>query len=108
MRTYSHDYPSDITREQFEMVREELTPCSPKKKTTKPREIDLYDIFCAILYIIKGGIQWDMIPSDFPKKSIVRHYYDIWSKPRADGMTVLSEVLKKIGNNSQERRSPPR
>ena len=91
MRIYSHNYPSDITREQFEVIRVDLRP-KTKKNATKPREIDIYDIFCAILYIIKGGIQWDMIASDFPKKSIVRHYYDIWSEKRADGTTALSEV----------------
>jgi len=101
MRIYSHNYPSDITREQFALIQADLTP---KKKRTKPREIELYDIFCAILYIIKGGIQWDMIPTNFPKKSIVRHYYDIWTKKRADETTILSEVLKKISNNSQKRR----
>lgn len=91
-----HKYPSDITREEFEIIRPELEKA---KKSTKPREKDLYDIFCAILYLVKGGIQWRMLPSDFPKRGIVRYYYDVWSKEREDGTTLLSEVLKKIGDN---------
>ena len=71
MREYTHNYPSDISREEFEMIRTELEGA---KKRTKPREIDLYDIFCAILYLVKGGIQWRMLPSDFPKMGIVRYY----------------------------------
>jgi len=93
MRTFNHNYPSDITREQYEIVREDLEQVKTK---TKPREIDLYSVFCALLYIIKGGIQWSMLPSDFPKKSIVRYYYDKWSRPRADGTTILSTVLNKL------------
>jgi len=93
MREYSHNYPSDITRAEFEIIRPELEGA---KKTTKPRDIDLYDIFCAILYLIKGGIQWRMMPSDFPKRGIVRYYYDVWSKKREDGTTLLSSVLKKL------------
>ncbi len=93
MQEYSHNYPSDITREQFEVIRSELESA---KKTTKPRDIDLYDIFCAILYLVKGGIQWRMIPSDFPKRGIVRYYYDVWSKKREDGTTLLASVLKKL------------
>ena len=93
MRKYSHNYPSDITREQFEVIRPELESA---KKTTKPRDIDLYDIFCAILYLIKGGIQWRMMPSDFPKRGIVRYYYDVWSIKRDDGTTLLASVLKKL------------
>ena len=101
MRTYTHNYPSDITREQFELIREDLERA---KKTTKPRDIDLYSIFCAVLYIVKGGIQWRMIPADFPKKGIVRYYYDVWSAERADGATTLEIVLKKIDTNTKKRR----
>ncbi|GHU77436.1 transposase [Clostridia bacterium] len=96
-----HSYPSDITREEFDIISGELEQA---KKTTKPREIDLYDIFCAILYLIKSGCQWRMLPADFPKRGIVRYYYDVWSKEREDGTTLLSEVLKKIGDNDTERR----
>jgi hypothetical protein len=42
-----HSYPSDIKREEFEIVRPLLENA---RKTTKPRTIDLYDIFCAVLY----------------------------------------------------------
>ena len=101
MRTFTHNYPSDITREEFEIIRRELEAA---KKETKPREIDLYSVFCAILYLIKSGCQWRMIPSDFPKKGIVRYYYDVWAKKREDGSSVLSDVLKKIGDNGAQRR----
>ena len=100
MRIFSHKYPSDITREQFELIREDLEKA---KKSTKPREIDLYSVFCAILYLNKSGCQWDMISSDFPKRGIVRYYYDVWSEKREDGSTLLSEVLKKIGSYAQKR-----
>jgi len=99
MQAFTHNYPSDITREQFELIRGELEGA---KKQTKPRDIDLYSVFCAILYIVKGGIQWRMLPSDFPKRGIVRYYYDVWSAKLDDGGTLLSGVLKKIGHNSQE------
>ena len=38
-------YPSDISREQYESIR--LLLESGKK--TRPREVDLYDLFCAVL-----------------------------------------------------------
>ena len=101
MRTFTHNYPSDITHEEFEIIRKELEDA---RKTTKPRDIDLYSIFCAILYLVKSGCQWRMLPSDFPKWGIVRYYYDVWAEKREDGSSVLSEVLKKIGNDDQERR----
>lgn len=101
MKTFSHNYPSDITREQYEIIREELEHTKCK---TKPREIDLYSVFCALLYLLKGGIQWRMMPSDYPDHEIVRYYYRKWTRPKADGRTVFSQVLKKIGYNAQELR----
>lgn len=90
-----HGYPSDISREQFELIRPILEVA---RKQTKPREVDLYDVFCAVLYVLKSGCQWDMIPSDFPKQSTVYYYFQIWSETRRDGSdTVLETVLKKSG-----------
>ena len=28
---------------------------------------DLYDIFCAVLYLMEGGCSWRAIPHDLPK-----------------------------------------
>ena len=95
-----HHYPSDITREQFELIRKELEGA---KKKTRPRKTDLYDVFCAVLYIVKGGIQWRMLPSDFPKWQLVYYYYSIWKQPDDDGVSLLDRLLKKISENHTER-----
>ncbi len=88
-------YPSDITREQFEKIRPILESA---RKRTKPRKHDLYDIFCAILYLLKSGCQWDMIPKDFPKKDICYYYWSVWSKKRdEESCSILEQVLKKNG-----------
>jgi len=72
-------YPSDLTREQFEVIRVQL---ESSKKTTRPREVDLYDIVCGILYVLKSACQWRMLPSDFPKWVTVYSYFRQWkSKP---------------------------
>jgi transposase len=96
-----HNYPSDISREAFEIIRGDLEQA---KKKTKPRKKDLYDIFCAIVYLIQSGCPWRMLPADFPKRGLVREYYDGWSKVRGDGATVLSGVLKKNGDDVTQRR----
>lgn len=100
MRTFTHNYPSDITRDEFAIIQQDLEAA---KKETKPRDIDLYSVFCAVMYIVKSGCQWRMLPSDFPKWNIVRYYYDVWAKKREDGSSILSDVLKKIGNNCTQR-----
>lgn len=91
-----HNYPSDINREQFEIIREEL---EQSRRKTKPRKYDLYDIFCAVLYVLRGGIQWRMLPSDFPNWEIVYYYFTVWSEADEDGISMLERVLKKISTN---------
>ena len=86
-------YPSDITREQFEVIRPILDRA---KKTTHPRKYDLYDIFCAVLYLIKEGCTWRGIPHDFPKWENVRYHYDIWAKPDENGFSLLDGILRDL------------
>ncbi len=45
-------YPSDVSREQFEQIRPLLESV---RKKTKPRSVDLYEVWCAALYLLKSG-----------------------------------------------------
>ncbi len=86
-------YPSDIKREQFEVIRPLLE--SARKKTA-PRKVELYEVFCAVLYLLRTGCQWRALPSDFPKWRTVHSYFAIWSEPR-EGGSLLEQALKKSG-----------
>jgi transposase len=89
------EYPSDISRKQFEEIRPLLESA---RKKTRPREIDLYELFCAVLYILKSACQWRMLPRDFPKWQSVYAYFKIWGEKREEGKeSILEEVLKKNG-----------
>jgi transposase len=86
-------YPSDISREQFEVIKPLLE--SARRKTS-PRRVDLYEVFCAVLYLLRSGCQWRMLPEEFPKWRTVHSYFAIWSEPR-EGGTLLEQALKKSG-----------
>ena len=91
----AHFYPSDITRDQFDKIRPRL---ESGRKETRPRTIDLYNVFCAVLYILKSGCQWRMLPKDFPKWRSCHYYFSIWGEKNEDqAESILEEVLKKIG-----------
>lgn len=90
-------YPSDCTREQFEKIRPLLEGA---RKKTKPRTIDLYDVFCAIQYLVKSGCQWRMLPSDFPKWRNVHAYFEIWSEKEGNESSLLEQALKKISRRN--------
>lgn len=86
-------YPSDIKREQFEVIRPLLESAHRK---TAPRKVELYEVFCAVLYLLRTGCQWRALPSDFPKWRTVHSYFAIWSEPR-EGGSLLEQALKKSG-----------
>ncbi len=87
-------YPSDITRKAFELIRGDLESC---RKTTKKRKVDLYDVFCAVLYLTKEGCSWRAIPHDFPNRNTVRYYFDIWKEADEETETrILDQVLRKL------------
>jgi putative transposase len=55
-------YPSDLTEAQWALI-EPLLP-APKPKGRK-RRVDLRKITNGILYVLKGGISWRMLPREF-------------------------------------------
>ena len=87
-------YPSDISREQFERI---LPLLESARKKTRPRTVDLYEVFCAVLYLLKSGCQWRMLPREFPKWRTVHSYFAQWSEAREDGSSLLEQALKKSG-----------
>lgn len=86
-------YPSDITREQFELIKNFIQQA---KKATSPMKYDLYEIFCAVLYVLKEGCTWRALPHDYPKWEIVYYHYSTWAKPKENGKSLLDEILIKL------------
>ena len=50
----SHSYPSDINWEQFDRI---LPTLESARRRTKPRTVNLYNVFCGVLYLLKSGCQ---------------------------------------------------
>ena len=51
----------------------------PAKRGGRKREADERDVLNAILYVLSTGCQWRALPKDFPPKSTVWSYLDLWS-----------------------------
>lgn len=83
--------PSDIRREQFERIK---PPLKSARRRTAARKVDLYEVFCAVLYLLRSGCQWRMLPQGVPKWRTVHTYFAIWSAPR-EKSGLLEQALKK-------------
>ena len=88
----SHSYPSDISQEQFARI---LPTLESARRRTKPRTVDLYDVFCGVLYLLKSGCQWRMLPADFSNWRTCYKYFRQWSERPGPGQdSILEQVLK--------------
>lgn len=56
-------YPSDLTDEEWAAIE----PCLPgAARTGRKRPVDLREILNAIRYMVRSGVEWRMMPTNFP------------------------------------------
>jgi len=70
-------YPTDLSDKEWELL-ELLIP--PAKPGGRPREADMREIVNAIVYQLRSGGAWRLLPHDFPNWSTVYGYFNRWSK----------------------------
>ena len=70
-------YPSDMNEEEWALL-EPLIP--PARHGGRPRTVDMKEIVNAILYILRSGCQWRMLPHEFPPWSTVWTYFRTWRR----------------------------
>ncbi len=68
-------YPSDLTMEEWALVRP-LLPAA--KRGGRPRKTNPRRVVNAIMYMATTGCQWRMIPRDFPAISTVQNCFYDW------------------------------
>jgi putative transposase len=64
-------YPTNLTDSQYEVIKGILND-------QRKRKYGLRRIINAILYISKGGIQWRLLPNNFPSWQLVYYYFRKW------------------------------
>ena len=68
-------YPSDLTDAQWQ----ELAPLLPAAKPGgRPRTVDMREVINAILYVLRSGCTWRMVPHDLPPWSTAWGYFRRW------------------------------
>jgi putative transposase len=97
-------YDTDLTDEQFALV----APFLPRPKRMGRPPADLRAVLNAILYLVRAGCQWRLLPHDFPPWSTVHTWYRRW---RRDGTwdriheALRRQVRRQAGRNPSPRSS---
>jgi len=69
-------YPSDLTDAEWGFIRP-LIP--PAKRGGGKRTVNIREVINGLMYVLSTGCQWRAIPKDFPPKSTVYGYFDLWT-----------------------------
>ena len=86
-------YPSDLTDEQWAILRPLIPPAEPSKRGGRPRTVDMREVLNTLFYLNRSGCQWDMLPHDVLPKSTVYDYVVQW---RDDGTWAkMVKVLRE-------------
>jgi putative transposase len=85
----SANYPSDLTDEQWQVLR----PLLPGPSKRGRPQIDRRAIMNAILYVVRTGCQWRQLPLNFPKWKTVYTVFRRWRK--AGLWERLHDILRR-------------
>lgn len=94
-------YPSDLTDAQWEF----LEPMLPKASRRGRPRTDRRLVINAILYIVKGGIHWRMLPTGFPPWQTIYHIFRQWTLNHT--WDSLNAVLRTCVRAAEGKRSRP-
>lgn len=65
-------YSTDVTDAQWNNIKKYLDA------TGRKRKYSLRSVWNALMYVVKTGCQWRMLPKDFPRWQLVYYYYRKW------------------------------
>jgi transposase len=74
-------YATDVTDEQWAVIEPIVTYRSEQDRYNggRPRTVDLRRVVNALLYHARTGVQWRLVPAEFPPSGTVRYYFDKWT-----------------------------
>ena len=73
-------YPSDLTDAQWAILAPLIPPAKPGGH---PRTVDMREIVNAILYVLRSGCDWRMMPHDLPPHGTAYGYFRDWRRTGA-------------------------
>jgi putative transposase len=83
----SHTYLTDLSDAEWQIL-EPLLP--PDARTGRPRIHPLCTLVNAMLYDLRSGCAWRLLPADWPPWTTVCHYFRTW---RRDGTWERIHIL---------------
>jgi len=93
------NYSTNITDNQWQFIKKTLNFNERKRK------YNLRTIWNAIMYLVKTGCQWRMLPNDFPTLELVYYYYSKCANAE-EFYLLLSKLREKVRLNRNQNKEP--
>ena len=91
-------YQSDLSNEEWELICHHFEPKDRRGSSHKhPRKL----MVDAILYVVKGGIPWRLMPNDFPCWKTVYDHFRKWNQ-----RGVWEAALDQLNQIYQKKAAP--
>ena len=91
MTKFDQKYPTDLKYTEWMLIEGFF----PKNHMGRPRKWELWQIINAILYVVRTGCQWRMLPNDLPPWQTVYGYFRRW-KRQGLWERINGELVKKV------------
>lgn len=82
-------YTTDVTGAQWNNSKNYLIGKARKRKKC------LRSVWNALIYVVKTGCQWQMLPKDFPQWQLVYYYYGKWVDAEIFDL-ILDKLRSKV------------
>lgn len=109
--TNKKKYPSELSNKSWKRLSP-LLPKPKKKEGSAGRPpVELGEVINGILYILRGGCSWRMLPNDYPEWPTVYGYFNRWSKSNVwekINVSLVRQVRiksKKPSKNNNKKKS---
>ena len=101
MTKFNQTYPTDLKYTEWQLISDFF----PTNRMGRPRKWEMWQIINAILYVIRTGCQWRMMPKDLPAWQTVYGYFRRWKK---QGLWErINEALVRTVRLKNERQPEP-
>lgn len=95
-------YATDVSDEEWELIKPHIPAPLPGGR---PPKWERREVVNAILYVLKTGCAWHLLPHDFPPYSTVFWYFRRWRK---DGTWErLNSALREMTRRQMGREATP-
>lgn len=91
------NYPTNVSDNQWQIISKHLN-------IERSRKYDLREVVNGIIYLVKTGCQWRMLPGDFAPWQTVYYYFSVWKKKELFEIlheSLVEEIRVMKGRNEE-------